>query len=194
MDFIKTKIAEIVLIKPKVFLDQRGYFVETFLQEEFDKAIGHKINFIQENETKSKKGVLRGLHFQLPPFAQSKLVRVIEGEVLDVCVDIRRGSPTFGEYISQHLSGKNKYQLFIPRGFAHGFVVLSEWAIFSYKVDNYYSPKFDSGLSFKDPNIGIDWVFPRNQLVLSNKDSNQPTLDQIEFATSEFDYSKNLYE
>ena len=194
MDFIKTKIAEIVLIKPKVFLDQRGYFVETFLQEEFDKAIGHKINFIQENETKSKKGVLRGLHFQLPPFAQSKLVRVIEGEVLDVCVDIRRGSPSFGEYISQHLSGKNKYQIFITRGFAHGFVVLSEWAIFSYKVDNYYSPKCDSGLSFKDPNIDIDWVFPRSQLVLSSKDSNQPTLDQIEFATSEFDYSKNLYE
>lgn len=194
MDFIKTKIAEIVLIKPKVLLDQRGYFVETFLQEEFNKAIGYKVNFFQENETKSKKGVLRGLHFQLPPFAQSKLVRVIEGEVLDICVDIRRGSPTFGKYISQHLSGKNKYQLFIPRGFAHGFVVLSEWAIFSYKVDNHYSPKFDAGLSFKDPNIGIDWVFPQDQLIISDKDINQPTLNQIEFATSEFDYSKNLYE
>lgn len=194
MDFIKTKISEIFLIKPKVISDKRGYFVETFLQEEFDKAIGHKIKFLQENETKSKKGVLRGLHFQLPPFAQSKLVRVIEGEVLDICVDIRYGSPTFGKYISEHLSCKNKHQLFIPRGFAHGFVVISEWAIFSYKVDNYYSPKFDAGLSFKDENIGIDWVLPKDQLVISNKDLNQPTLDQIKFATTQFDFSKNLYE
>lgn len=194
MNFIKTEIDEIVLIKPKVLLDQRGYFFETFQKEEFDKAIGQRINFFQENETKSKKGVLRGLHFQLPPFAQSKLVRVIEGEVLDICVDIRFGSPTFGKYISEYLSGKNKNQLFIPRGFAHGFVVLSDWAIFSYKVDNYYSPKFELGLSFNDSNIGIDWVLPESQLVLSQKDLNQPTLDQIKFATTQFDYSKNLYE
>ena len=194
MKFIKKSIPDIILIKPKVHTDQRGYFVETFRQNEFDDTVGHKINFCQHNETKSQKGVLRGLHFQLPPFAQSKLVSVIKGEVLDVCVDIRHGSPTFGHHVSELLSDENKHQLFIPRGFAHGFVVLSEWAIFSYKVDNYYSTECDAGLAFDDSTLSIDWVLPPDQLKLSDKDLNQPSLKMINKQCFRFDYKKNLYE
>ena len=194
MDFVNKSIPDIILMKPKVQVDYRGYFVETFRQVKLENKIGHKINFCQDNETKSKKGVLRGLHFQLPPYAQSKLVRVIEGEVLDISVDIRHGSPTFGKYVSEYLSDKNKHQLFIPRGFAHGFVVLSEWAIFSYKVDNYYSPEHDSGLAFNDNSIGINWVLPQDQLQLSDKDLNQPTLDFLNKECLLFNYKKNLYD
>ena len=176
MKFIPQSIPEIVLIEPQVHGDQRGYFVETFRQDKFEKAIGYKVNFIQDNESKSSKGVLRGLHFQLPPFAQSKLVRVIEGEVLDVAVDIRQGSPTFGKHEAVILNDQNKRQLFVPRGFAHGFVVLSDTAIFSYKVDNYYSPECDKGLLFEDPGLKIDWKLPKEKLKLSEKDLKQPGL------------------
>ena len=194
MEFFKKSIPDIILIKPKVLRDQRGYFVETFRQDKFEDVIGHQVNFCQHNETKSNKGVLRGLHFQLPPYAQSKLVSVLEGEVLDVAVDIRHGSPTFGQYVAEYLSDKNKHQLFIPRGFAHGFVVLSERAVFSYKVDNYYSPESDAGLSFNDSTLGINWVLPLDQLKLSDKDSNLPTLEMLNNECLSFNYKKNLYD
>ena len=176
MEFIQQKIPDIVLIKPKLHGDHRGYFVETFRQDVFEEAIGYGVNFCQDNESKSTKGVLRGLHFQLPPFAQSKLVRVIEGEVLDVAVDIRQNSPTYGQVVTALLNETNKHQLFIPRGFAHGFLVLSETATFAYKVDNYYSPECDRGLAFDDPELNIDWMLPKQILKLSEKDQNQPGL------------------
>jgi dTDP-4-dehydrorhamnose 3,5-epimerase len=188
MKFIKTDIPEIVIIEPKVFGDDRGYFMETFRQDLFEKNV-RKINFIQDNESKSKKGVLRGLHYQLPPFAQSKLVRVIKGSVIDVAVDIRKGSPTFGKYVAVELSEKNKRQLFIPRGFAHGFLVTSDEAIFVYKVDNYYSPKYDRSIRFDDPEIGIDWNFPKDEILVSEKDKNALFLKDAEI----FEY-KGLYE
>ena len=190
MEFIQQSIPEVILIKPKVFGDERGYFVETFRQDRFEEAVGHKVDFIQDNESKSTKGVFRGLHFQLPPYAQSKLVRVIEGAVLDVAVDIRKGSPTYGEYVMAELSAENKHQLFVPRGFAHGFVVLSETAIFAYKVDNYYSPECDRGLAFDDPSLKIDWQLPKEQLKLSEKDQKQPGL--VDLAES-FEYGVNYY-
>ena len=191
MEFIKQSIEDVVLIKPKVFGDDRGYFAETFRQDKFEETIGHKVNFIQDNESKSTKGVLRGLHFQLPPAAQSKLVRVIEGKVLDVAVDIRQGSPTYGQYVTAELSDENKHQLFVPRGFAHGFVVLSEAAIFSYKVDNYYSPENDRGLAFDDEQLSIDWKLPIEQLQLSDKDQKQPGLVDLGQC---FEYGINYYE
>ena len=172
-------ISDVILVEPHVHGDERGYFAETFRQDKFEEAIGYQVNFIQDNESKSSKGVLRGLHFQLPPFAQSKLVRVIQGEVLDVAVDIRKGSPTFGQYVSAVLNEKNKHQLFVPRGFAHGFVVLSDEAIFSYKVDNYYSPECDRGLAYDDSELGIDWVLAKTELKLSDKDLKQPVLGQL---------------
>jgi len=177
--FIPQSIADIVLIETVVHGDERGYFTETFRQDKFEEEIGYKVNFIQDNESKSSRGILRGLHFQLPPFAQSKLVRVVEGEVLDVAVDIRTGSPTFGQHVSVMLSGENKQQLFIPRGFAHGFVVLSDMAIFSYKVDNYYSAVSDRGLAFDDKNLGIDWQLSKEELQLSIKDQEQPVLEDL---------------
>ena len=190
MEIIHQFIPEVILIKPKVFGDERGYFVVTFRQDKFEAAVGHKVDFIQDNESKSTKGVFRGLHFQLPPYAQSKLVRVIEGAVLDVAVDIRKGSPTYGEYVMVELSAENKHQLFVPRGFAHGFVVLSETAIFAYKVDNYYSPECDKGLAFDDPSLKIDWQLPKEQLKLSEKDKSQPGL--VDLAES-FEYGVNYY-
>jgi len=190
MEFEKQSIPEVVLIKPKVFGDERGYFVETFRQDKFEQEIGYKVDFIQDNESKSTKGVLRGLHFQLPPAAQSKLVRVIEGKVLDVAVDIREGSPTYGQYVTAELSAENKHQLFVPRGFAHGFVVLSDTAIFSYKVDNYYSPENDRGLAFDDAQLNIDWQLPKEQLQLSDKDQKQPGLVNLNKC---FEYGINYY-
>lgn len=190
MKYLPQSIPDIILIQPKVHGDSRGYFVETFQRETFEKATGYAVDFCQDNESKSSKGVLRGLHFQLPPFAQSKLVRVIEGEVLDVAVDIRRGSPTFGQHVAVRLSSENKHQLFIPRGFAHGFVVLSDTATFAYKVDNYYSPECDAGLAFDDPILGIDWLLPHSELQLSAKDQKQPLLSQLQ---SGFDYSVDYY-
>lgn len=190
MKFIKTDIADIIIIEPDVFTDERGYFVETFREDKLEEAIGHSIDFVQDNESKSSYGVLRGLHFQLPPFAQSKLVRVITGEILDVVVDIRKGSPTFGKYMSVELSGENKRMLFIPRGFAHGFVVLSEEVILAYKVDNYYSKESDRGIAFNDPTLNIDWQIDAEALQLSVKDKMQPLLAE---ADKLFDYSENLY-
>jgi len=180
MQFVPQSISDVLLIKPKVFGDDRGYFVETFRQDKFEEAVGHKVDFIQDNESKSTKGVLRGLHFQLPPYAQSKLVRVIEGSVLDVAVDIRQGSPNYGQYVTAELSAENKHQLFVPRGFAHGFVVLSETAIFAYKVDNYYSPECDRGLAFDDVRVNINWQLPKALLKLSDKDQKQPGLAELE--------------
>jgi len=188
--YIPQSIADIVLIETVVHGDERGYFSETFRQDKFEEAIGHKVNFIQDNESKSSRGILRGLHFQLPPFAQSKLVRVVEGKVLDVAVDIRTGSPTFGQHVSVILSGENKQQLFIPRGFAHGFVVLSDVAIFSYKVDNYYSAESDRGLAFDDKSLGIDWKISKEELQLSIKDQKQPVLEDLGQC---FRYGMNYY-
>lgn len=190
MEFEKQHIPEVILIKPQVFGDERGYFVETFRQDKFEQAVGYKVDFIQDNESRSSKGVLRGLHFQLPPAAQSKLVRVIEGKVLDVAVDIRQGSPTYGQYVTAELSSENKHQLFVPRGFAHGFVVLSETAIFAYKVDNYYSPENDRGLAFDDAVLDIDWRLPKDQLKLSEKDKKQPVLADLGMS---FDYGVDYY-
>lgn len=190
MQFTPQSIPEVILIEPKVHGDSRGYFVETFQQQAFEQAVGYKVDFCQDNESKSSKGVLRGLHFQLAPFAQSKLVRVIDGEVLDVAVDIRLDSPTFGQHVAVRLSGENKRQLFIPRGFAHGFVVLSDTAIFAYKVDNYYSPECDGGIAFDDPALGIDWLLPQNELQLSAKDQKQPLLSELK---NGFNYAVNYY-
>ena len=178
MTFTRTAIPDVVIIEPKVHGDSRGYFVETFRQDKLEEFLGYQINFCQDNESKSSKGVLRGLHYQLPPYAQTKLVRVIHGRVLDVAVDIRKNSPTFGKYVAVELSGENKKQLLIPRGFAHGFVVLEDDTIFAYKVDNYYSPECDRGIAFDDKNLNIDWILKKEELNLSAKDTKQPKLNE----------------
>lgn len=176
MKFTPQKIPEVILIKPSFYGDNRGYFGETYRQDLLTKAAGYEINFIQDNESKSTKGVLRGLHYQLPPVAQAKLVKVINGSVLDVVVDIRKSSPTFGQHLSFELSAENKYQLFVPRGFAHGFLVLTDSATFSYKVDNYYAPEYERGIAFNDKDLSIDWNLPKSVLKLSDKDINNPNL------------------
>ena len=176
MNFFPQKIPEIILIEPTLHGDKRGYFIETFRQDLFNQAVGHKVKFIQDNESRSAKGVLRGLHYQMPPNAQAKLVRVLQGSVLDIVVDIRKSSKTFGNYLSFELSDKNFHQLYVPRGFAHGFVVLSEFATFSYKVDNFYSPEHERGIAFDDDRLGIDWQLPPESLQLSEKDNLNPTL------------------
>ncbi|MBD0404480.1 dTDP-4-dehydrorhamnose 3,5-epimerase [Flammeovirga sp. EKP202] len=169
MKITETKIKDLVIIEPKVFEDDRGYFMESFKQGWFEENFPH-IKFIQENESKSNYGVLRGLHFQKPPFEQTKLVRVIQGEVLDVAVDLRKNSPTYGQHESIILSSDNKKQFLVPRGFAHGFIVLSESAIFSYKVDNPYAPDHDSGILWNDSNLNIDWLLQQDDIKLSKKD------------------------
>ena len=169
MEIVKTSIEGLVVIQPRVFEDERGYFMESFKQS-FIKENFPDIHFIQDNESRSSYGVLRGLHFQKPPFEQTKLVRVIDGEVLDVAVDLRQNSPTYGKWESIILSGENKKQFFIPKGFAHGFVVLSKDAIFSYKVDNIYAPDYDSGIKFNDETLKIDWKLPENEIKISSKD------------------------
>ncbi|MCT4616287.1 MAG: dTDP-4-dehydrorhamnose 3,5-epimerase [Marinifilaceae bacterium] len=169
MLFKKTLIPEVIIIEPKVFGDDRGYFFESFNQKKFEENIG-KINFVQDNESKSSRGVLRGLHFQRPPFTQAKLVRCVQGEVIDVAVDLRKDSPTYKSYIAEILSSENKRQLFVPRGFAHGFAVLSETAIINYKVDNYYSPEHDSGIAWDDTEVNIDWEINKAEVLLSGKD------------------------
>ncbi len=178
MEFTRTKISDVIIIEPKVHGDDRGYFVETFRADKLEDFLGYKINFCQDNESKSSKGVLRGLHYQLAPAAQTKLVRVIQGSVLDVAVDIRKGSPTFGQYVSVKLTGENKKQLLVPRGFAHGFVVLENDTTFAYKVDNYYSPENDRGISFDDIDLDIDWILDKEELNLSVKDKIQPKLSE----------------
>ncbi|KAA0690813.1 dTDP-4-dehydrorhamnose 3,5-epimerase [Halopseudomonas laoshanensis] len=190
MKFTPQAIPDVILFEPKVHGDQRGYFAETFRQDVFDQAAGYKVEFIQDNESSSSRGVLRGLHFQLAPHAQSKLVRVIKGAVLDVAVDIRQGSPTFGQHVAVELTEENKHQLFVPRGFAHGFVVLSEQAIFAYKVDNYYSPECDRGLAWNDPDLNIDWQVPEQDIKLSDKDARQPTLATL---GNMFEHGVNYY-
>jgi len=190
MKFIAQSIPDIVLVQPQVHGDERGYFVETFRQDLFEQAIGHPVSFVQDNESKSTRGVLRGLHYQLPPHAQSKLVRVISGSVLDIAVDIRRGSPSYGQHVAVELSEENKHQLFVPRGFAHGFVVLTETATFAYKVDNYYSPECDRGLAFDDKQLNIDWKIDKSYLQLSEKDTKQPSFAEL---SSGFDYQTNYY-
>lgn len=179
MKFIKTDIPEVIIIEPKVFGDSRGYFLETFNQKEFEEKIG-LVNFVQDNESKSTRGVLRGLHFQKPPFNQAKLVRCIEGEVLDVAVDIRKGSPTYKKHVAVLLTGENKKQLFVPRGFAHGFVVLSNSATFAYKVDNWYAPTHDAGIAWDDEEIAVDWQITPDQIILSEKDRLLKPLQQTE--------------
>ena len=169
MNFIEQKIKGVWVIEPRVFADARGYFMESFKQAEFEKHIG-KVDFIQDNESKSSYGVLRGLHFQKGEWAQAKLVRVIVGKVLDVAVDIRPDSSTFGQYVAVELSAENKRQFFIPRGFAHGFLVLSDEAVFTYKIDNIYAPQAEGAINFADPGIGIDWQIPHADILLSEKD------------------------
>ena len=176
MKFIPQSIADVILIEPAIHGDDRGYFVETFRQDLFEEAIGYKVNFVQDNESKSTKGVLRGLHYQLPPYTQAKLVRVIEGSVLDVAVDIRKSSPTFGQHVAVELTANNKHQLFVPHGFAHGFVVLSDSSTFAYKADNYYTPEYDRGIAFDDSELAIDWQLPLELLQLSDKDKTHPSL------------------
>lgn len=178
MQFTRTKIEDVIIIEPNVHGDDRGYFVETFRTDKLENFVGYKIKFCQDNESKSSKGVLRGLHYQLPPFSQTKLVRVIQGRVLDVAVDIRKNSPTFGQYVAVELSAENKKQLLIPRGFAHGFVVLEDNTIFAYKVDNYYSPECDRGIAFDDESLNIDWILKKEELNLSAKDTVQPKLHE----------------
>ena len=180
MRFIPQLIPDVILIEPNIHEDDRGYFMETFRQDMFEAAVGYKVNFTQDNESRSTKGVLRGLHYQLPPFAQAKLVRVIEGIVLDIAVDIRKSSPTFGQYVSLELNAQNKHQLFVPHGFAHGFVVLSDSATFSYKVDNYYAPKYDRGIAFDDDQLKINWRLLVEELQLSDKDKSHPSLTNAE--------------
>ncbi|MCQ2224171.1 MAG: dTDP-4-dehydrorhamnose 3,5-epimerase [Paludibacteraceae bacterium] len=179
MIFTEQKIKGVWVIEPKVFADSRGYFMEAFKQNEFEEHIG-KVNFIQDNESKSSYGVLRGLHYQKGDCSQAKLVRVIKGEVIDVAVDIRKSSPTFGQHVAVLLSEENKKQLFIPRGFAHGFLVKSEEAIFTYKVDNVYAPQADAGIAFNDPEIGIKWDIPAEKMLLSEKDQKHPMLKDAE--------------
>ena len=190
MNFIRTDIPDVVMIEPQVHGDDRGYFVETFRQDKLEEFLGYKINFCQDNESKSSRGVLRGLHYQLAPAAQTKLVRVIQGSVLDVAVDIRKGSPTFGKYVAVKLTGENKKQLLVPRGFAHGFVVLEDDTTFAYKVDNYYSPQNDRGIAFDDAELDIDWMLNTDELNLSQKDKVQPQLCETKDL---FEYGVNYY-
>lgn len=191
MEFIRTSIPDVVIIKPLIHGDERGYFVETFREDKLEDFLGYKLNFCQDNESKSSRGVLRGLHYQLAPTAQTKLVRVIQGKVLDIAVDIRAGSPTFAKHVSVELTAENKRQLLVPRGFAHGFIVLEEDTIFAYKVDNYYSPKNDRGILFNDEALDIDWQLKDSELKLSQKDKIQPTLQE---AKNMFKYGMNYYE
>ena len=184
MKVIKTSIPDVLIFEPTIFGDERGYFMELFREDKIKEHIGN-VNFVQDNESFSQYGVLRGLHFQRPPFTQSKLVRAIQGEVLDVAVDIRLGSPTYGKHVAVKLSAENKRQLWVPKGFAHGFAVLSETALFNYKCDNYYAPEYDGGIAWNDPAIHIDWSLPNKAIQLSEKDKNQPLLAEIKDFTFE---------
>lgn len=194
MNVIKTNIEGVLILEPKVFNDARGYFFESFSQREFDEKVapilGHTIRFVQDNESMSSYGVMRGLHFQRPPFTQSKLVRCVKGAVLDVAVDIRKGSPTFGQHVAVELTEDNHRQLFISKGFAHGFAVLSETAVFQYKCDEFYHPEADGGISIMDQSLGINWKIPTDQALLSEKDTKHKML--VNF-NSPFNINTNLY-
>ena len=189
MNVIKTDLDGVVIIEPRIFNDERGYFFESFSERDFFANV-REIHFVQDNESKSSYGVLRGLHFQKPAFAQSKLVRVIKGAVLDVAVDIRVGSPTFGKYVAVELSADNHRQFFIPRGFAHGFSVLSDEVIFQYKCDNFYAPQYEGAIAWNDPSLNIDWRIPADDVVLSEKDKKHPLLKDAEWL---FNFNDVLY-
>lgn len=189
MNIIKTEIDGVVIIEPRLFKDDRGYFFESYSEKDFNAQV-REIRFVQDNESKSSYGVLRGLHFQKPPYAQSKLVRVIKGAVLDVTVDIRKGSPTFGKHVAVELTEDNHRQFFIPRGFAHGFSVLTPEVIFQYKCDNFYAPQSEGALAWDDPDLGIDWRIPSDKIILSEKDRHHPRLKDAEWL---FDYNEQLY-
>ncbi|OUO85249.1 dTDP-4-dehydrorhamnose 3,5-epimerase [Bacteroides sp. An269] len=189
MEIIKTAIDGVVIIKPRIFTDSRGYFFESFSQREFDEKV-RPIQFVQDNESKSSYGVMRGLHYQKMPYTQSKLVRCVRGRVLDVAVDIRRGSPTFGRHVAAELSEDNHLQLFIPRGFAHGFAVLSDEAVFQYKCDNFYEPQSEGGIQLIDDTLGIDWRIPTDHAILSEKDIKRTKLADTPL---DFDYNEDLY-
>lgn len=189
MNIIKTEIPEVVIVEPRVFGDHRGYFFESFSERDFAAQV-REVRFVQDNESKSCHGVVRGLHFQLPPHAQSKLVRVVKGRVLDVAVDIRRGSPAFGKYVAVELTEENHRQLFIPRGFAHGFAVLSDEVVFQYKCDDFYHPECEGAVAWNDPDIGIDWGVPADKVVLSAKDMAHPLLKD---AGDLFEYNVDYY-
>ena len=189
MEIIKTVIDGVVIIEPHVFKDDRGYFFESFSQREFEEKV-RPIKFVQDNESMSSYGVMRGLHFQKPPYAQSKLVRCVKGRVLDVAVDIRKGSPTYGQHVAVELTEENHRQFFVPRGFAHGFAVLSETAVFQYKCDNFHAPKADGGISIQDESLGIDWQIPMGKAILSAKDLNHTSLKDCD---SPFDINVDLY-
>lgn len=194
MNVIKTNIEGVLILEPKVFNDARGYFFESFSQREFDEKVapilGHTIRFVQDNESMSSYGVMRGLHFQRPPFTQSKLVRCVKGAVLDVAVDIRKGSPTFGQHVAVELTEDNHRQFFISKGFAHGFAVLSETAVFQYKCDEFYHPEADGGISIMDQSLGINWKIPTDQALLSEKDTQHQMLANFD---SPFNINTNLY-
>ncbi|MDE6871134.1 MAG: dTDP-4-dehydrorhamnose 3,5-epimerase [Bacteroidales bacterium] len=190
MEVIKTDIPDVLIIEPRVFCDSRGYFFESFSQREFDEKV-MPVRFVQDNESMSRRGVIRGLHYQRMPYSQSKLVRCVKGSVLDVAVDIRKGSPTFGRHVAVELTEENHRQLFIPRGFAHGFAVLSEYAVFQYKCDSFYSPQHDGGIQLRDGELGIDWRIPSGEAVLSEKDLGYPCLRD---AIIDFDINDNLYQ
>lgn len=189
MEVIKTEIEGVVIIEPRVFADSRGYFFESFSQKEFEEKICKTV-FVQDNESKSSYGVLRGLHFQKPPFAQSKLVRVVKGAVLDVAVDIRKDSPTFGQHVAVELTADNHRQFFLPRGMAHGFVVLTDEVIFQYKCDNFYAPQSEGAIAWNDPALNIDWKIPFENILLSDKDRKNSCLEDADWL---FDYNEKLY-
>ena len=189
MKIIPTKIEGVVIIEPRLFQDDRGYFFESYSEKDFNREV-REIHFVQDNESKSSYGVMRGLHFQCPPFTQSKLVRCVKGAVLDVAVDIRKGSPTYGQHVAVELTKDNHRQFFIPRGFAHGFAVLSPEAVFQYKCDNFYHPEADGGISILDSSLGIDWRIPTDHAILSEKDTRHPLLKDFD---SPFDIQVPLY-
>lgn len=190
MEVINTEIEGVVIVQPRIFRDSRGYFFESYSKREFDEKV-RRVDFVQDNESCSTHGVMRGLHFQCPPYSQSKLVRCVKGAVLDVAVDIRKGSPTYGRHVAVELTEDNRRQLFIPRGFAHGFAVLSDMAVFQYKCDNYYHPEAEGGISIRDKSIGIDWRIDDSQSVLSEKDLKHPLLKDFD---SPFDINIDLYD
>lgn len=189
MNIIQTSIAGVVIIEPRLFKDDRGYFFESFSEREFNTQV-REVKFVQDNESMSSYGVMRGLHFQRPPYTQSKLVRCVKGAVLDVAVDIRKGSPTYGQHVAVELTEENHRQFFVPRGFAHGFAVLSKTAIFQYKCDNFYHPEADGGISILDNSLGIDWHIPTDHAILSEKDTKHPLLKNFD---SPFDFNVSLY-
>lgn len=189
MNILQTSIPGVVIIEPRLFKDDRGYFFESFSERDFNAQV-REVKFVQDNESMSSYGVMRGLHFQRPPFTQSKLVRCVKGAVLDVAVDIRKGSPTYGQHVAVELTEENHRQFFVPRGFAHGFAVLSETAIFQYKCDNFYHPEADGGISILDDSLGIDWHIPTDHAILSEKDTKHPLLKDFD---SPFDFNVSLY-